>query len=412
MRFSNPLKIKLFALTLLIASIGYSPVFAEDLDSTNYTIEGATVSGGDIVDSTNYSLFSTVNEISGDPYANSTSYVLKTGSLETFVANTPLVKCFETDSDGSSDCESGPSYVNTNGLVTVCGYNGCYDSARFEIDTQNNPSDTLYGIQISDDNFSTDIRQIDGTTGAPKSLASKSLSDYKSATSWETDTLNITGLEPYTQYWIRITALHGDFTESTFSPTATATTALPSVQFDIDIATVSGVSTETSSPYAISFDSGFEIYRGGGVQTANNLIWLDLDSNAVQGSVILQNGDNGGLYSTNQNYTIVSATADLATTNEGFGLQNYDYSGTSTYCTNIDGGGNGELANVSVLSNYVASTTHSVGIVDTSYAKVYDADGPISACRMALRLKARASLSATADTDYTETITIVAVPRY
>lgn len=400
-------------LTLLFAiGLKYTSVYAEDLNGTNYKIEGATINGGDIQGSANYSLYTTVNEISGDPFTSSTSYRLKTGTLETFVANTPFVKCFETDSNGSSTCVSGPSYLNSNGMVTVCGYSGCYNSARFEIDTQNNPVDTLYGIQISKDNFVTDVQQIDGITGAPKDIANKDLADFKTSTAWEADTLNITGLEPNTQYWIRISALHGDFTESSYSPTVTATTALPSVQFDIDIATGSGLATETIPPYTITFDADNKLYRGGGVQTPLNQIWLDLNSNSIRGAVILQRGKTGGLHSINQNYTIASVTADLATSSEGFGLQNYDYSGSHTYCANIDGSGNGELANISVLSDYQALSSHSVGIVDTSFSKVYDADGPTMDCRMSLKLKARASLNTPVGTDYTETITVITVPRY
>lgn len=409
-------KNRIITLTMLMAffafGLKYTPAYAEDLNGTNYKIEGATVNGGDIQSSTNYSLYTTVNEISGDPFTTSTSYRLNTGTLETFIANTPLIKCFETDTNGSSSCVSGPSYLNSNGMVTVCGYAGCYNSARFEIDTQNNPADTLYGIQISTDNFVADVQQIDGTTGSPKALASQTLADFKTATAWELDTLNIKGLETNTQYWLRISALHGDFTESSYSPIVTATTALPSVQFDIDIATISGLATETAPPYTIAFDADYKLYRGGGVQTPLNQIWLDLNSNSTRGAVIMQRGENGGLYSANQNYTITSITADLATANEGFGLQNYDYSGSNTYCGNVNGGGNGELANVSVLSDYEALSSHSVGVVDTAYSKLYDANGPTMDCRMSLKLKARASLNATADTDYTETLTIIAVPRY
>jgi hypothetical protein len=385
---------------------------AEDLTSPNYKIEGATLSGGDLATSTNFSLTSTISEITGNPYQDSSLYTAKLGSLETFIANTPRVKCFETDTDGSSDCESGPTYLNTNGIVTVCGFPGCYNKARFEIDEQDNPTDTLYGIQISEDNFVADVRQLDGTLGTLKEVGLRDISDYKTKASWESSTINIEGLPTNTQLWIRISALHGNFTESTFSPIVSATTVYPSVDFDIDIDDASGVATESSPPYTISFQGDTTLFRGGSLQTADDLIWLDLSTNANRGAVILEVGENGGLDSSSSPYLISSATDNLSIVPEGFGLQNFDHTGTDSYCNYMSGGGSGELGNILVETDYSAPTDHSVGIVSTSYSKVYDGDSPLASCRVAMKAKAKASTSAIAASDYTETITIIAVPRY
>jgi len=409
---------KIFRHLVSLAILGAIFIFprtiinAEDLTSPNYKIEGATISGGDLKTSTNFSLLSTVNELTGNPYAESTLYTVKLGSLETFVANTPKISCFETDSSGSSNCSTGPSYLNSNGLVTICGAPGCYNSARVEIDTQNNPADTLYGIQISEDNFVSDIKQIDGTLLTPKDFANRTITDYKTKTNWESNTLNIKGLKPGTQVWVRITALHGDYTESTYSPVISATTAQPSVDFDIDIAPDSGSSTETGTPYSIAFTGSTRLFSGSSLQTATDLIWLDLSTNAARGSVILEVGDNGGLYSASGPYTIVSATADLSIVSEGFGIQNYDYTGSGEYCSNIDGGGSGELGNLTVTADYAAPTLNSVGIIDTDFSKLYDGNAPLLDCRTALKVKAKASANAIAASDYTETITLIAVPRY
>jgi hypothetical protein len=63
------------------------------------------------------------------------------------------------------------------------------------------------------------------------------------------------------------------------------------------------------------------------------------------------------------------------------------------------------------MTNYSGSIAN-VGIVDTDWNKVYDADGPIIEGRMALYVLARASTDKQGATDYDETITFVFVPRY
>jgi hypothetical protein len=63
------------------------------------------------------------------------------------------------------------------------------------------------------------------------------------------------------------------------------------------------------------------------------------------------------------------------------------------------------------MTNYSGSIAN-VGIVDTDWNKVYDADGPIIEGRMALKVLARAAADKLGATDYDETITFVFVPRY
>jgi hypothetical protein len=423
MALLNPRKIRksttpISLLTILIvAAIGLTigsklPVSAQDLTGTDYKIEGATLSGGSLANSANYSLINTLGEINGNPYVSNSSYSLKVGSIEAFIANVPKVSCFETDSDGSSLCTTGPAFLNTGGVVRVCGVPGCYNRARIEIDPQNNPADALYGIQISSDNFSADVQVVDGITRRPKALSLRNLADYMTKTAWEANSLNIAGLEPNKEYWVRIVALHGDFTESSPSPTFSASTVYPSVNFDIDISGQGGVSAETSPPYTIFFSGNDKLFRGGSAQTAPMLIWLDIDSNAKDGVAIVQLGQDGGLYSANQSYLIASSTADLSAVGEGFGLQNFDYSGSGLYSSFIIGSGQGELSEILVDSNYIETSLNSVGAVSTSFLRVYSSSGPVAAGRLAMRVKAKASEIAPAETDYTETITFVAVPRY
>lgn len=384
---------------------------AETLDSTNYRIEGATLTGGDIAESTNYQVVSTVGEIATDPYATSSNYILKLGSTETFIADVPTITCFETISDGSSSCTTGPSYLNSNGMVRVCGPNGCYDRARIEFSTLNNPTDTVYGIQISDDNFVTDIRQIDGTTYEPKPVSSRTTADYKTKTAWDAVVTNIRGLQADTQYWVRVSALQGDFTESAYSPILTATTANATVDFDIDIDDSAGVASETAAPYLLTFTGTNQLFAGGAVQTATDLIWLDISTNANDGFAVVQKGLNGGLYSVSESHLIPTVTGDLGAEVAGFGLQNYDYN-SGIYSANYDGSGTGSLGTITVSTNYLNSSINNVGPVNTIFNKVYDSDGPTESGRVGLFAKAKADVSTPSSTDYEETITIIIIPRY
>lgn len=418
MKRLNILQYALTLLLLLTVPFSLAPLqisHAETLTSPNYRIDGAVIGGGmgDITDSGtgNYSLFATISDFSGNPRSNSNLYQLRPGNPEIFLANTTKVSCFETTSSGSSNCSTGPSYLNNHGMVRVCGALGCYNRARFEIDIQQNPSDTLYSIQISSDNFASDIQVIDGVSNRPKDISSKQLSDYLSKVQWETPVFNILGLQSDTQYWIRVTALHGDFTESEPGPIATASTAPALVSFDIDITDQAESTPETASPYTISFTGSNQLVAGGAQVTATNLIWLDLDTNGVGGAAIVKKGIYGGLYSTGGSYTITSANADLATAPEGFGLQNYDYSGTGTYQEDYSGSGGSDLGSISVEAPY-NSGGYNVGIVGSTFSKIYDGLGPIDQGRVAAFVRARASGAAPGQSDYTETVTFVVVGRY
>lgn len=393
--------------TLILSS--YFPVLAADIDSSNFKITGATInSGGQPTQSGtgDFKLLSTMGDFSADPRTSSTNYISSIGQVEIFTANVPKIACFETTTEGSSNCTTGPAYLNSNGMTRVCGPTGCYDRARFEIDVQGNPTDTLYAIQISTDNFVSDIQYIDGVTYKPIAFGSVTIDDYKTKTAWETNSTNILGLEADTQYYIRAIALHGDFSESKPGPIANTTTALPTSFFDIDIASTSGVAQETVSPYSLSFSDSDKLIQTGPAQTSDDLIWLDAQTNGQGGLALVLRGVNGGLDSAAAPYLIESATADLDGVTEGFGAQSY-------YSSQLyeNGGGNGSLSSLLALSPYTSSGNN-VGIIDTLFGKVYESSGPTYAGRSALLIKARASNSAPEATDYQETIYILMVPKY
>ncbi|HRY22205.1 MAG TPA: hypothetical protein P5311_00330 [Candidatus Dojkabacteria bacterium] len=215
--------------------------FAYEVGSTNYKLTGVTTSGlGGIFESANYNLLSNTGQISADPRNYSTSYRINQGPSEAFRAAQVNIQCFETDTDGTTDCTSGPTELLSGGMVALCGGTGCYDRARFEIEPYTNPDDALYTIQISTDNFSSDIKCINASTFYPQELSSCDINDFRSETFWEDEDFNILGLQADTTYYIRVSALHGDFTQSEYSQISSTTTSTPYLFFDIDIATQQG----------------------------------------------------------------------------------------------------------------------------------------------------------------------------
>jgi len=396
-----PKLLKIF-LTIYICILP-TTLFAAELDSTNYKIVGATTKGGAILEtaSGDYSALLEVGRISNNPRNYSTSYKMLTSPEQAFLPAVPEVSCFETTTSGSSNCTTGPTELSTGGMVAICGPSGCYDKARFEIDINGNPTDTLYAVMISTDNFSSDIRYIDGSSFWPESLSTHNLSDFLTKTDWETPDFNIQGLQTATTYYIKILALHGDFTQTQEGPFATATTSAGSVFFDLDIEDETGITAETSSPYTISFTGAYELIGGSAPTTAQDRIWIDGSTNSEGGFAIIVRGVNGGLRSNTTGQTIVSATADLNTASDGFGIQSeyidydtYPYVGSITATTDYSGTG-----------NYV-------GIVGTTATKVYESESPVFNGRMALKVIAKPGMDKTAATDYQETMYFVLIPRF
>jgi hypothetical protein len=407
MKSANILKTGISIFTILLTIVGpflsTTLLAYEELDSTNFKMVGVTTSGGGgLLESTNYSLLSETGRITANPRNYSTNYRLDQDPSVAFVAAQPTVQCFETDTDGTTDCTSGPAELLSGGMVAICGGNGCYDKARFEIEPYTNPSDTLYMIQISEDDFISDTKCIDGSTFKPKTLSTCDINDFRTESYWETEDFNIKGLEPETQYYIKISALHGDFTQSDYSIVASATTTSAYLFFDIDIATSSGYDTETSPPYTVSFSGADELVPGASAVTASSLIWLDVDSSSSEGMAVIQSGENGGLYSATTTETISSTNLDLDGSGaEGFGLQSYyiDYE-SSTY-----------LGEITATTNY-AGSGNTVGEVSTDAKMIYNGDGPINTGRMGIYLKARVASTTTPASDYSESISLVLVPRY
>ncbi|MBD3328923.1 hypothetical protein GF357_00300 [Candidatus Dojkabacteria bacterium] len=385
-------------ISILLYSAAGNPALAVDLESEDYKIVDATISSGNSVTSSDeFNLHSTIGDFSANPRLTSDSYSLKSGPVEIYTANVPLVQCFETSTDGISNCNS-PGYIATDGMVAACGYGGCYDRARFEIGTQNNPADTLYAVQLSTDPGFTSgtTNYIDASTFTP--TGSRELGNFRTASYWEGEVFNIRNLNQNTTYYLRISALHGDFTESKFSPSLLTTTTTPTLSFDLDI---SGTTWSPSSPqHNISLNLEPDVPA-----LSSSLIWLNVNSNNQAGISLAQNGLYGALH--NSNYQIISTTADLETSETGFGLQDYP-SGNSAEFT---GGSSGILDSLTVYPQYnktYSSRTNNIGEIDTSVNYIYDSSGPIYNARSAMHVGAKSNYSTPAG-NYSETITFWAI---
>ncbi|KKP43239.1 MAG: hypothetical protein UR34_C0001G0040 [candidate division WS6 bacterium GW2011_GWC1_33_20] len=378
-------------------------IFAAELDSPNYKIVGATTKGGGLTQTLDgdYSALLEVGRISNNPRNYSSSYKMFTSPEEAFLPAVPEISCFETTTSGSTNCTTGPSELTSGGMVAICGPSGCYDKARFEIDTNDNPTDTLYAVMISEDNFASDIRYIDGSSFWPETISTHNLSDFLTKSEWETEVFNIKGLQTNTLYYIRAFALHGDFTQTEPGPIVSVTTSAGSVFFDIDIAGPSGTTAESASPYSISFTGAYQLISGAPAVTAGDRIWLDASTNSEGGFAIVVRGLNGGLYSNTTGQTIVSSTADLDTASDGFGIQNA-YISQDTYSY---------LGTISAMTDYTG-TANSVGIVGTTATKVYESDSPVFNGRMGLNVIAKPGMNKTAASDYQESIYFVFIPRF
>ena len=376
------------------------------LQSSNYKIIAPQLSsGGDFLTDENqrYSISALLGQTIYDPRTHSDSYSMTSFGSLAFEPNIPEVACFETTSDEASACSTGPEYLNTHGMVRVCGPNGCYNRARFEINANDNPADTLYGVQISTDGFENDIRYVDGNTFMPKE--ERTITDYKTKEDWETPTFNLLGLESDTGYQIRITALYGDLSESAHGPAAQATTALSEMSFRIGLGYEDGVNINYNPPYEIRFDESFRIQRGANVISSDRLIWSLINTNATSGVTLIQKGEHGGLHNTTESYTINSLSGDLGTANEGIGFKNNQIS--QLYSDGITG----SLASLTSEPEYDDAQENTVGIIDTVFRKTYESDGPVHTGETGLQIKTKASLT-TPEGNYFEDVTFVLIANY
>lgn len=314
---------------LTIFFLGAVIVSAETMTSDKYQILNPSINaGGDITESNNFSLLAAIGDPASIAKLESSNYKITEGIPSSFEANAPLINCFETTStDTDTICST-----NTEGMQAICGAPGCYDKARIEIDTQNNPYDTLYLVKLTD----TDSGQVYYLQSDHSISPSFDINDFLDQCSIEgidpeepncntggarEDTslqkTNIFGLSPNTSYEATVSALHGDFTQTQFSTGETASTTDISLILDIDI---SPTDIETSSPYEVDLGNISSIET----TTAASFIWVDVSTNYEKGIGLYSSDENSGLHEPISNTTILSSNEDLdniTNTDGGYGLK-------------------------------------------------------------------------------------------
>ena len=248
-----------------------------------------------------------------------------------------------------------------------------YDKLRIIINTGGNPSDALFAVSISSDNFSSDIRYVKADNSVGSSLA---VADYRTYASWGSGTgINIIGLNASTTYTVRVKATQGRFTESEYGPTAQAATVGEQLSF--------GLSTNTIAlgnllPATV---------------TTSSSVTASIDTNANAGGNIYISGQNGGLQSSSASSSIATATADLSIASTGFGVQ-------SVSSTQSSGG---PLNRVSPYNG----SGQNVGLTDTVLREIFHATAPVTGGQGVFTVKAKASSTTPAGADYVETLRVV-----
>jgi len=332
-------------------SIGFI-LFAALPATTTYELNSYGFGSGGSANSTTttYALEGSTGEISGQTAATAT-YNVKPAFIHTQQANEPKIAAFD------------------NGSGTY------YNKLHFVIDQQGNPSDALYALSISTDNFVGDIRYIKNDLTVESAL---SVADYQNYTTWGgAGGANILGLLPNTTYYLRVKATQGKFTESGYGPTASVATVNPQLSFSL--------STNTENLGSL---------LAGSVVSAPSTINVGFATNAASGGDVYVNGLNTGLQSTKSSFTIPSATGDLSSLSHGFGAQ-----------VTTTGATSGTFSSVSPYA-FVNSTT--VGLADATIRRIMTAAGPIVGGTGSVQLKAKSAVTDPPATDYTETLTMLA----
>ncbi|HZL08303.1 MAG TPA: hypothetical protein VFC50_03855, partial [Candidatus Dormibacteraeota bacterium] len=254
-------------------------VFAALPATSTYQLNSYGFGSGGTADSTtsNYALEGGSGELGGQTAATAT-YSIKPSFVQTQQANVPKIATFDNGSG---------SY---------------YNKLHFVIDQQSNPSDALYALSISTDNFSSDIRYVKSDLTVQSSL---SVADYQTYTTWGGAAgANIIGLLPNTTYYLRAKVTQGKFTESGYGPAVSVATANPQLSFSL--------STNLENLGSLP---------AGSVISAPTTIDVGFATNAASGGDVYINGLNTGLRSPKASFTIPSATGDLSSLGNGFGAQ-------------------------------------------------------------------------------------------
>ena len=350
-KLPRPVALPLISLIVLVVPV-----------SPNYNLRELNIGGGGGTSrSDNYASEQTVGELGGP--MSGTSYGGGLGIGFTQMANVP------------------PAPTVTN----PANY---YDKLHVVIDQGDNPSDTLYAIGVSSDDFAT-TQYVLSDHGLADTVT---FADYQTFASWGGGGgFDILGLDSGTTYKVRVKAMQGDFTESGFGPPGSATTVNPTLTFDIDVASSD---QQTSPPYTLDLGT----LLAGTVTTGADKIWVSLDTNALSGANVFVAGQNGSLLSPSASYQLDSVTGNLSALPKGFGLQGSSVS--------QDSGGP-----LSVVTPYNGGSD-TVGQVTTTFQQLFTTTAPITGGRASAVVKAKADSAAPAKSDYSEILTVIGAANF
>ncbi len=340
-------------------------IFASLPAGTDYKLQSYGMGSGGVADasSSQYRMEAISGEQSGLQMSGSV-YSAGTGFITVEQANVP----------------ASPSLTNPG--------NRWYNKLQLIIDTGSNPTDTTFAVAISTDDFvTTQYVQSDSTVGPVLGIE-----DYRTYAGWGSGTgMVIAGLQPDTEYKVKVRAMQGVFTESGYSAPSAASTVNLALSFDIDVSTTD---SETSAPY----DLGFTDLLPNTVIDSTERIWFDFDTNGENGGNIYAYGENNGLQSSRVSHTIAAVSGDLSALAGGFGAR-------SNSATQVSGGP------FSPVAPY-AGTSDTIGLMDTAIRRLFTSSAPTVDGRSSLILKAKVDSTVPASNDYAEVLTFIAAPSY
>ena len=337
-------------------------LFAALPGTTNYRLNSYGFgSGGGTSSTSNYALEGKTGEVSGQTSATA-NYKIAPAYIGTRQANVPKIISFD----------------NNSGIY--------YNKLHFVIDTQGNPTDAKYAVEISTNSSFTATSYVksDLTVGGTLTTA-----DFQTYAVWGgASGANIIGLSYGTTYWVRVSATQGNYTQSEYGPSLSATTASPSITFNLTTA------SQPSPPFSV----GIGALTVGNVGTTTDTINLGMTTNAVSGANLYILSKNSALNSASTASSITSASVDLGSVATGYGAQS----------SSVGQSSGGPLT---ALSPYNGAS-NIVGIVDNSNRGLYTSASPITSGVASLLLKAKAGSTVIAANDYADVLTIVAAGNF
>lgn len=345
---------------IIIINFIFTPISFAGPSSTNFELKAYSfgAGGADNSTSTNFKLFGVAGE--GD-VTRPTSANFKSGNglIYTQTANLP----------------TAPTLTNPSNF---------YNKLTLTLNTGGNASDAQFAIAISTDNFVADTThfvQTDDSVGTTLSWQTNSI--------WGFGGFNLIGLNPNTTYTVKVAAKKGNYTQTGFGPTAQAATIGPTMSFSLT------TTSQPSPPFSVSIGT----LTPQTVVTSSDKVNVNLSTNGNGGGMIYVYDSNAGLLSSSTSTTIAATSADLTGATSGYGLR-----GTTT--SQSSGGP------MRILAPYNGAGSN-VGVADSSKRLVFDSTGaPVTTGVGSFELKAKASNTTPAATDYNDTLTILATGSF